>query len=103
MNRKTQPELLGMLAENKLSFFEFLKAKYPVFHNSNIFFRDLQYGIQRYFEKKEIKITYKEAEDIAGEFIKQLEKESVFTKVNNIGWRLNFPEFAAAIPFPRAE
>lgn len=102
MHRKTNQELLNTLIENKEGYFEFLKAKYPVFHNSNIFFRDVQYGIQKYFGKKEIKVTYRDAEKVAVDFISHLEKEKVLTKVNSIGWKLNYPDFSAAIPFPKA-
>ncbi len=101
MNSKNNQELLSILTGNRQSFLEFLKAKYPVFHNSNIFFRDVQYGIQKYFEKKEIKVTYQQAEKLAVEFISHLEKENIIKKVNSIGWKLNLPEFSSAIPFPK--
>lgn len=101
MSSRKNPELLKVLVDNKESYFEFLKAKYPVFHNSNVFFRDVQYGIQKYFGKKEIKVTYQDAENLAIEYIKHLEKENIFVKVSSIGWKLNYPDFSAAIPFPK--
>lgn len=101
MSSKKNPDTLATLIDGKVSFLEFFKAKYPVFHNSNIFFRDFQYAIQKFLEKKEMKVTYQVAELIATEFGKYLEKEAVFTRVNNIGWKLNYPDFSASIPFPK--
>jgi hypothetical protein len=97
-----QTALLSVLTDNRDSFLEFFKAKYPVFNNSNIFFRDFQFCIQKFLEKKDIKASYKEAEELAGQFSVYLEGQSVFTKVNNIGWRLNYPDFSASVPFPKA-
>lgn len=87
-----------ILSEEKTQILAFLKARFPVFHNSNFFFRDLQYGIRSYFEKRDIKITYPQAEKLAWEFAELLEKENVFIKINHQGWRVNHPEFVTAAP-----
>ena len=79
-------------------FLNYLKAKFPLFHNSNLFFRDFHYGVKRFLEKKEIEVTYPEAENIAKELGDFFEKESVFIRVNNLGWRLNYPEFVTTAP-----
>ncbi len=76
----------------------FLKAKFPLFHNSNFFFRDFQYGLKRFFIKKEIYLTIPESEELANRVAKFLEDEQVFIKVNKIGWRLNYPEFVTDVP-----
>lgn len=87
-----------ILTQEKNQILNFLKARFPVFHNSNIFFRDLQYGIRSYFEKKGIKISYPEAEDYAVEFANMLEAEKVFVRVNNQGWKVNYPDYATVQP-----
>lgn len=79
-------------------FLKYLKAKYPFFHNSNFFFRDLQFGLQKYLEKKGIKISNKEAEELAHRLGDYLEEKNIFIKVNLSGWRLNYPEFVTTAP-----
>jgi F0F1-type ATP synthase beta subunit len=41
-----------------------MKEKYPFFNNSNLFLRDIQYGVKHFFEMKNIKLAYKRVEDI---------------------------------------
>jgi hypothetical protein len=89
---------LEMLKNDDSVLLEFLKAKFPVFHNSNFFFRDLQYGIRSYFEKKDIFISYQDAEKLANEMAKHFEEKGIFIKVNHQGWKINFPDFATAEP-----
>ena len=89
---------LEMLKNDDLVLLEFLKAKFPVFHNSNFFFRDFQYGIRSFFEKKDIFISYQDAEKLANEMAKHFEGKGTFIKVNHQGWKINFPDFATAEP-----
>lgn len=84
---------LSLLLNEKEIFLRYLKEKYPVFHNSNVFFRDFHYGIKRFFEKKGIDVNYSEAEKLAKSFGDSLEKDGIFIKVNSIGWKLNYPDF----------
>src|ERR1041384_4384 len=65
----------------------------PVFHNSNVFLRDLQYSIQDYFEDKEGKtIRSDQAQKLAEEVARAYEQKGIFRKVNPQGFMLNFPE-----------
>lgn len=84
-------------AENSI-FLNFLKAKFPIFHNSNFFFRDLQYGLMRFLEKKDITVSYPEAGIIAERLGKYFEDEAIFTKINSTTWRLNYPDFVTSVP-----
>ena len=79
-------------------FLQFLKAKFPLFHNSNFFFRDLQYGVQKYFESKGTKLTMADSEEAATKVGKYFEQENIFIKVNHQGWRINYPEFVTTVP-----
>jgi len=67
-----------------------MKENYPVFYKSNIFFRDLQYAIKRYYEKKNVILTYAEAEKVANEFVKQLVNENLLIKIDNKSFKMNF-------------
>lgn len=89
---------LDLLKNDDSVLLEFLKAKFPLFHNSNLFFRDLQYGIRSFFEKKDIFVSYQDAEKLANEMANHFEAKEIFIKVNHQGWKINFPDFATAEP-----
>ena len=88
-------ELLKKESESLLGF---LKARFPVFHNSNFFYRDLQYGIKSFLEKKERNISYADAGKLADVLAKEFEKQGIFVKVNKTGWKINYPQFATQEP-----
>ncbi|HET9136662.1 MAG TPA: hypothetical protein VFO76_08490 [Candidatus Kapabacteria bacterium] len=67
----------------------------PVFHNSNIFLRDVQFAIQDYFEDRNGKtIRNDQAEKLASEVARAYEQQGIFQRVNPQGYVLNFPELA---------
>ncbi len=72
----------------------YMRAKHKgVFHNSNIFIRDLQYSVRDYFEDMEGKtITIPQAEQIAKDIARNYETLGVFKRVNPQGYVLNYPE-----------
>lgn len=81
---------LNELINNQKIFFKFMKEKYPLFTNSNIFLRDVQYAIRSYFEKKNIKLGYTESEKLTLEFIDTLTKENKLKKISSNAWKVNF-------------
>jgi len=83
-------DLLNDLTSNKSIFFKFMKEKYRLYLNSNIFFRDIQYAIKSYFEKKDIRIKYSQAEKVAYDFIQKLEDTGELKKMSNNAWKVNF-------------
>lgn len=92
---KNNSQVLNTLKNNDEILLKFLKAKFPVFHNSNFFFRDLQYGIRSFLEKKDIFVTYKESENLASDIAEYFTSKEIFLRVNKQGWKINYPEFAA--------
>lgn len=76
----------------------FLRAKYPLFHNSNFFFRDFHYGIKRYLEKKGIFMSYDKAERLAKELAVYFESHGIFIRTNDLGWKINYSEFSTQVP-----
>ena len=95
---KKNSQVLNTLKNNDEILLTFLKAKFPVFHNSNFFFRDLQYGIRSFLEKKDIFVTYKESENLANAIAEHFTGKGIFLKMNNQGWKINYPEFVAVEP-----
>jgi hypothetical protein len=69
----------------------------PVFHNSNVFLRDVQYSIKDYFANRQ-GVTIREADAVkmAEEVARGFERKGIFRKVNPQGFTLNFPELVAS-------
>ncbi len=80
------------LEDNQSVFFNFMKEKYPVFFNSNIFFRDVQYAIKYYFKNKGTDLTYPETEEICKEFLNSLIRKGILTKLDNKSFKVNFKQ-----------
>ncbi len=92
---------LTYILENQKEVLTFLKTKFPLFHLSNFFFRDLQYGIQMFLERKAgMSIRYPKAESIAKSFAAQLERENIFIRIDQQSWALNYPEFKTPVVKP---
>ncbi len=69
----------------------------PVFHNSNVFLRDVQYSIQDYFQDRQgVTIRDADAVKMAEEVARGFERKGIFRKVNPQGFTLNFPELVAS-------
>jgi hypothetical protein len=99
---------IDYVLQNEAEALAFLKRRYPLYHLSNVFFRDVQYGIQEMLERKGMKVRYPEAEAIAKVFIEQLERKKMLVPIDHQSWVLYHEEFrkppvksaAAAKPAP---
>lgn len=80
---------------NQVEFLQYMKSKVPMFHLSNIFFRDLHYSAMEFLRKKKVKVGYTEAEQVAKEVALHLEKSNVLKKLNALTWVLNYPDYSA--------
>lgn len=87
-------EKLILFTDNQKEFLKYLKSRYKLFHQSNIFFRDVHYGVMAFLEINKIKYTYPEAEELTRKLIVTLEQSNVLKKINDRTWVLNYPEFA---------
>jgi hypothetical protein len=81
---------------NSREVLQYLRESVPVFHLSNIFFRDIQYGIQAYLKVHNLTVSYTVAEMLARDFIARLEHEKVLVPINRQTWMVNFEEFKKA-------
>lgn len=88
----------NILETDYVVFLNYLKSIFPVFHKSNIFFRDIQYGIKHFFEQKNIKTTYTEIDKLGDSIINLLEQKGIFEKLEPTVWKLNYPEFECKQP-----
>lgn len=98
MGKKDFSNNLELIKREDESFLGFLKAKYPMFHNSNFFYRDLQYGVLNFMAKKGIEVTYTEAGRLADAISEEFENKGIFVRMNKIGWKINYPEFTTTEP-----
>jgi len=90
------------ILERKADVLAFLKTRFPLYDKSNVFFRDIQYGIQVFLGRKGIKAGYPESERIAREFVSLLEQEGVFVAIDNQSWALHYPAFRTPASKPAA-
>ncbi|MGE5352058.1 MAG: hypothetical protein ACM3P0_08240 [Acidobacteriota bacterium] len=86
----TKDAAFDYLKTNQEQFFSFMKEKYPFFNKSNVFLRDLQYGVKNFFERKSVKLSYKDVEETASQLIQMLEKDGILLKLNENAWKLNY-------------
>ncbi len=91
-------EYYSQLKNEDKQFLSFLKAKYPLFHKSNFFYRDFQYGVRKYLELKDIDISYAEADKLARELSAYFEEKEIFIPVGSQAWTVNYPEFVTTVP-----
>lgn len=87
-----------MLENDYVVFLNYWKAKYPIFHKSNIFLKDLQFCIKHFFEQKDIKTSYGDVEILGNQMISFLENKGIFEKLRPKVWKLNYPDFACTTP-----
>jgi len=87
---KTTDQKLNHLVSNQEVVFEFLREKFPIFFNSNIFLRDIQYGIMTYFERKDIMISYPVAEELALKFTSTMESKEILKRLSANTWLVKF-------------
>jgi hypothetical protein len=80
-------------------FLAYLKANdYPVYHKSNIFFRDFQYGLWKFLKENQTKVSYEQMERIAREIAEAYEEQGIFRKINRQSYEVNLPAFATVFP-----
>jgi hypothetical protein len=94
----TTAKYFRILKDDYVVFLNYLKAKFPTFHNSNLFFRDFHYAIKHYLEIKDMKVNYQDSEQLARDFSEFLESKGILIKVNSLGWKLNYADFTTVKP-----
>jgi hypothetical protein len=71
------------------------RTRKPVFHKSNIFFRDIQFAVRDYFDTVERSpISMPEAERMALDVVQLYMEVGLLRQVNNHAYVLDSPEFS---------
>ncbi len=84
---------LDYILANETEVLNFLKSQYPLYHLSNIFFRDIQYGIQTMLDRKNMTVGYADAEKIGRAFVAQLEKKKILNPIDKQSWVMDYPDY----------
>ena len=98
MTQKNISTLFIDLKNEYQIFLGYLKAKFPVFHNSNFFSKDFQFGLKSFLEKKGITLTDNNLKVLSDQFSQYYETQGIFIRTSSQGWKLNYPEFVTAKP-----
>jgi hypothetical protein len=83
-------------------FLQFLRSRFHLYHASNVFFRDLHYGVMSYLEQQKLAQNYVTAEEITREVIAHFEKSGILKPLNERTWVLMLEEFRAVSTKPSA-
>ena len=90
---KAQEYLLAHSTE----FLSFLRTKIPVFHLSNIFYRDVYYMVIAFLAERGIKTKSADAEDLARVLIEKLVRERILGPIDAQTWVVQYPEFRTPV------
>ncbi len=90
MNRQ-----LDYAINNQTEVMNFLKTNYPLYNASNLFLRDVQFGLIEYFRRKHMTLRNRDAEAVARGFIDHLKKGRLVSQIDQQTWTLHYPEFKA--------
>ena len=88
----------SVLLKDKIIFLNFLKSIVPVYHKSNVFFSDIQYGVQKFLLLKGFKVSNEQAEELSGLLIKELVNENIFSPLDAMTWVINYPPYTTGAP-----
>lgn len=98
MSTKTTQLIFEDLKNENQIFLNYLKAKFPLFHNSNFFYKDFEYGIVGFLEKKGITVTFEEGEKLSKLLSDFYVNQGIFVKTSSHGWKINYPDFVTSKP-----
>ena len=98
MKQKDISRIFNDMKNDNQIFLSFLKAQFPIFHNSNLFSRDFQYGLKSFLEKRGIFLTDINLTILSRQFSEYYETQGIFIKTSDQGWKLNYPEFVTTKP-----
>jgi hypothetical protein len=84
-------------------FLDFLRRnRYEVYHRSNLFFRDLQYGLWRFLQESQSKVSYADMERLTKELVDDWEGKGMLKRINRQSFELNMPEYVVVVPTAEA-
>ena len=86
-------DAVEMFVEKQYEFLSFLKSRINMFHESNLFFRDLHYGVMAFLQMNRLRNQYSYAEELTKKIITAYESKGIFVRVDDRSWMLNYVPF----------
>ena len=81
-------------------FLQFLRGRVPVFHLSNVFFRDIHYAVMAFAALRGLTLDYTRAEDVTQQLIEKLVREKVLIPIDRQTWTVHSEEFRTPVTKP---
>jgi len=78
---------------NRTEFLYYLRSKFRLYHKSNLFFRDMHFGVAGFFRERGIRLGYEQSELVARNVIRALVAAQIFREIDPRTWTLNYEEF----------
>ncbi len=89
---------IDFITNHKIQFLNFFRSKFPTFHNSVVFYRDIRYAADSFLISGGFRPSDAELEAVANALIKVMVSDGVFKAVTDESWTLNYPEFHTTKP-----
>lgn len=83
----------AIFEKEQKEFLGFLKSRSMLFHLSNVFFRDIHYGVMAYLEMKHLRYGYTEAEQLTKHIVEDLEQQGILRRIDALTFTLVYPAF----------
>lgn len=87
---------IDFVVQHKAQFLGYFRSKFPIFHNSNVFYRDLRYALKYFLISGGFRLSDAELEDVLAALIKVLVSDGTLKSISSGVWCLNYPEFRTA-------
>lgn len=102
MKQEQLNSIKATVENEQTTILNFFKSRFPLYHNSNVFFRDMQFTIDAFFELKGSKLGYTECEQITKHFFEHLLRQNMVIPVSVNGYKLNNPQYKTGAPAAEA-
>lgn len=86
-------KMQDMIRTTPLEILAFLRGRMAVYHDSNVFFRDIHYGIRAYAEAQGERMSYPAGEALAREFTDAMERKGIFIRIDGQTWVVRHEEY----------
>jgi hypothetical protein len=86
-------DLAKIFVEKQKEFLSFLKSRFNVFHESNVFFRDLHYGVMAFLQMNGLPNRYSASEELTKQVIAAFEHARILIRIDDRSWMLNYLPF----------
>ncbi len=85
-----------MFVDRQKDFLSFFKTRFNIFHESNVFFRDLHYGVMAFLQMNGLPNRYSSSEELTKQVVAAYEGMNVLVRIDDRSWMMNYPLFKKA-------